>query len=93
MASRAFLGKGVAACARPVFATKRNTKELGWESKTKPAVTCFPGISLVLLRDWCASTKLVADGTASGLSDVDALFVSVLVLPSPVMAKVLGRVA
>ena len=48
---------------------------------------------MVFLRDWCISAKLIAGGNASRLSDVDAFFISVLVLPQSVKVEALGRMA
>ena len=76
-----------------MFATKRNTGKFATATKAKVAVTGYPRLSLVFLRDWCISAKLVANRYASGLSDSDALLVSVRVLTQPVKVKMLGRMA
>ena len=48
---------------------------------------------MVLLRDWCASVKLIADRDASGLSNVDTLRICVLVLLQPVKVQMLSCLA
>ena len=93
LAARTFLGERIAAHARPVFATKCNTGKFATASRAEVAVTGFPRLSLVFLRDWCISAKLIADGNASRLSNADAFFVSVLVLPQSVKVEALGRMA
>ena len=92
-AARTFLGKRITAHARPVFATKRNTGKFAAAARTKVAVAGFPRLSLVFLRDWCISAKLIADGNASRLSDSEAFLIRVLVLPQPVKVEALGRMA
>ena len=93
LAARTLLGERIAAHARPVLATKRNTGKFATATRTKVAVTGFPRLSLVFLRDWCISAKLIANGNASRLSDSEAFFIRVLVLPQPVKVEVLGRMA
>ena len=93
LAAKTFLGKRIAAHARPVFATERNTGKFATATKAEVAVTGFPRLSLVFLRDWCISAKLITDGYASRLSDSDAFFVCVLVLPQSVKVEALGRMA
>ena len=92
-AARAFLGKRITAHARPVFATERNTGKFATAARIKLAVIGFPRLSLVFLRDWCITAKLIADGNASRLSDSDAFFIRVLVLPQSVKVEALGRMA
>ena len=92
-AARAFLGKRITAHARPVFATKRNTGEFATATRTEVAVTGLPRLSLVFLRDWCITAKLIADGDASRLSDSVAFFIRILVLPQSVKVEAFGCVA
>ena len=81
LAARTFLGERNAAYAQPVFATSRNTGEFATATWAKVAVTGFPRLSLVFLRDWCVPAKLIADGNASRLSDSEAFLIRVLMLP------------
>ena len=60
-----------------MFAAKRNRRKLPLACGADVGITCFPGLLLVFLRDWCVSAKLVANRYASGLSNSDALFVGV----------------
>ena len=80
-AAWALFVKGVTAYARPVFSTMRNTGAHSRATRTDLAVAHFPRLSLVFLRDWCVFAKLGADWNAGGLSDADALLLSVRVLP------------
>ena len=76
-----------------MLAAERNTGKFATATKAKVAIAGFPRLSLVFLRDWCVSAKLVADGNASRLSDSDAFFIRVLVLPQSVKVEALGRMA
>ena len=91
LAARTLLGKRIAARARPVFATQCNTGKFTTAAKAEVAVTGFPRLSLVFLRDWCIAAKLIADGKASRLSNADAFFIRVLVLPQSVKVEAFGR--
>ena len=93
LAAFTLFSKGVAANARPVFAAKRNIWKNSLASKANVCVVAFPGLSLVFLRDWCVSAKLIADGNASRLSDSEAFLIRILVLPYPVKVKALRRMA
>ena len=64
-----------------MFATKRNTGKFATALRAKVAVDSGPRLSLVLLRDWCITAKLIADRDAFRPSDSDAFFIRVLVLP------------
>ena len=90
-AARTLLGKRITAHARPVFATARNTGEFATATRAEVAVNNYPRLSLVSLRDWCITAKLIADGKASRLSDSDAFLVSILVLPQSVKVEAFGR--
>ena len=91
MAARAFLGEEVTTGARPVFAAKRNTGKFATATRAIDAVTHFPRLSLVFLRDRCITAKFIADRNASRLSDSDAFFIRVRVLPQSVKVEALGR--
>ena len=91
-AARTFLGKRITAHARPVFATERNTGKFATATWAKVAVTSFPRFSLVFLWDWCVTAKFITDRNAFRLSDSDAFFIRVLVLPQSVKVEALGRV-
>ena len=80
LAAGTLFGPRITARAQPVFALKCNTGKFATATRTKVAVAGKPRFSLVFLRDWCISAKLVANGYASGLSDSDALLVGVRVL-------------
>ena len=73
-----------------MFETKRNRWKLSCASRTECAVARFPRCRKVFLWDWCVSAKLIAHRDASGLSDVDALSVCVLMLLQPVKVQMLG---
>ena len=90
LAARALLGGRIAACARPVFTTKRNTGKFATATKAKVAVTGFPELSLVFLRDWCVTAKFITDRDAFRLSDSDAFFIRVRVLPDLVQMEARG---
>ena len=80
LAARTLFGQRITACARPVFATKRNTGKFATATRTKVVVASDPRFSLVFLRDWCVTAKLVADGDTDWLSDFDASSISVRML-------------
>ena len=63
-----------------MLAAKRNRRKLPLTSGADVAIASCPGLRLVFLWDGCVSAKLVANKYASGLSDSDALLVSVRVL-------------
>ena len=90
-AARTLLGKRITAHARPVFSTKRNTGKFATATKAKVAVTGFPRLGLVFLRDWCITAKFIADRDAFRLSESDAFFIRVRVLPNSVKVEALGR--
>ena len=75
-----------------VFATKRNTGKFAAATKTKVAVASDPRFSLVFLRDWCIFTKLIANRNAFRLSNTDAFFIRVLVLPQSMKVEAFGRI-
>ena len=64
-----------------MLATERNTGKFATATKAKIAIAGFPRLSLVFLRDWCVSAKLIVDRDASRLSDSDAVFIRVRVHP------------
>ena len=90
-AAKAFLGKRIAAHARPVFATKRNTGKFATATRTKVAVASKPRLSLVCLRDWCIFMKFITNRNAFRLSNADAFFIRVLVLPQSMKVEAFGR--
>ena len=75
-----------------MFATERNTGEFATATRTKVAVAGDPRLGLVLLRDWCVFAKFLANGNAFRLSNTDACFIRVLVLPQPVQVEAFGRI-
>ena len=91
LAAGALFGKRITTPARPVFAAKRNTGKFATATRAVDAVTHFPRLSLVFLRDGCITAKFIADWNASRLSDSDALFIRVRVLPNPVKVEAQGR--
>ena len=91
LAARTLLGERIAAHARPVFATERNTGKFATATRTKVAVNSCPRFSLVCLRDWCITAKFIADRNAFRRSDSDAFFIRVPVLPDPVKVEAQGR--
>ena len=74
-----------------MLATKRNTWKFATATKTKVAVAGKPRFSLVFLRDWCIFAKLIANGNAFRLSNADAFFILVLVLPQSMKVEAFGR--
>ena len=93
LAAGTLFGKRITTPARPVFAAKRNTGKFATATRAIDAVAHFPRLSLVFLRDWCISAKHLANGNASRLSDSEAFFMRVLVLPQPVEVETLRRMA
>ena len=91
LAAGTLFGKMITARARPVFATKRNTGEFATATRTKVAVASDPRFSLVFLRDWCIFNKFIANGNAFRLSNADAFFIRVLVLPQSMKVEAFGR--
>ena len=91
LAAGALFGKRITTPARPVFAAKRNTGKFATATRAVDAVTHFPRLSLVFLRDGCITAKFIADRNASRLSDSDAFFIRVRVLPNPVKVEAQGR--
>ena len=74
-----------------MFATQRNTGKFATATRAEVAVTGYPRLSLVFLRDWCITAKFVADRNAFRRSDSDAFFIRVLVLPQSMKVEALGR--
>ena len=74
-----------------MFSTKRNTGEFATATRAEVAVTGFPRLSLVFLRDWCVTAKFITDRDAFRLSDSDAFFIRARVLPDSVKVEALGR--
>ena len=64
-----------------MFATKRNTGKFATATRAKVAVASDPRLSLVFLRDWCIFDKFITNRDAFRLSNTDAFFIRVLVLP------------
>ena len=91
LAARTLLGKRIVAHARPVFATERNTGKFTTATKAKVAVTDFPRISSVFLQDWCITPTFITDRDAFRLSDSNAFFIRVRVLPNSMKVEALGR--
>ena len=75
-----------------MLAAKRNTGKFATATWAKVAIAGLPRLSLVLLRDWCISAKFIADRDAFRLSDSDAFFIRVLVLPQSVKVEAFGRI-
>ena len=90
LAAGALFGKRITTPARPVLAAKRNTGKFATATRAKVAVTRFPRLSLLFLRDWCVTAKFLTDRNAFRLSDTDAFFVPVRVLPNSVKMEALG---
>ena len=70
-----------------MFATKRNTGKFATATRAKVAVAGFPRLSLVFLRDWCVSAKLVTDWDTNWLPNFDGSGIGVRVLSEPMKVK------
>ena len=89
MAAETLLGERITACAGPVFTIERNTGKFACATWPEVVVASFPRLSLVLLQDWCVAAKFIADRDASRLSDSDAFFIRVRVLPNSMKMEAL----
>ena len=74
-----------------MFATKRNSGKFATATGTIVTVTHLPRLSLVLLRDWCITAKLIADRNAFGLANANPFGIRVPVLPNPMKVEAKGR--
>ena len=92
LAAGALFGKRITAPARPVLAAKRNTGKFATATRAVVAVTHMPRPCWVFLRDWCIFANLVPNRNAFRLSNADAFFIRVLVLPQAVKVEAFGRV-
>ena len=74
-----------------MLAAERNTGKFATATRAVDAFAHFPRLSLVFLRDGCITAKFIADRNASRLSDSDAFFIRVRVLPDPMKVEAQGR--
>ena len=70
-----------------MLATKRNIWKDSLARRANARITAFPGFSLVFLRDWCITAKLLTDWDTYRLVDFDTGSVSVRVLSEPMKVK------